>query len=177
MVLGNERVHWNSTPQLSYLIHLHIHLRPWEQGLVYVGSITWLGCDTLSPAAQWGRPVGADPLAHVPILSHCPVDPFCQRWPPVHEFSLTGPWSSPVSPLRFPNLSLSHPTADAPTSRVSRPPPHAPGLLFEPAPRSLTLCARLGRPPLFTVSACPFRRHRWALAVPFASVSPALVSA
>jgi hypothetical protein len=46
MIHGNERVHRNSTLQVSYLVHLHIHLRPWGQGLVYVGPIIWLGCDT-----------------------------------------------------------------------------------------------------------------------------------
>ena len=46
MVLGNERVHRNSAPRVSYLIHLHIYPRPWGQGLVYVGPITWLGCDS-----------------------------------------------------------------------------------------------------------------------------------
>jgi hypothetical protein len=45
MVLGNEWVHQNSAPRVSYLIHLHIYPRPWRQGLVYVGPITWLGCD------------------------------------------------------------------------------------------------------------------------------------
>jgi hypothetical protein len=46
MVLGNERVHRNSAPRVSYPIHLHIYPRPWGQGLVYVGTITWLGCDS-----------------------------------------------------------------------------------------------------------------------------------
>jgi hypothetical protein len=46
MVLGNERVHRNSAPRVSYLIHLHNHPRPRRQGLVYVGPITWLGCDS-----------------------------------------------------------------------------------------------------------------------------------
>jgi hypothetical protein len=49
MVLGNERVHRNSTPQVSYLIHLYIYPRPLWQGFVYVGPITWLGCDTYYP--------------------------------------------------------------------------------------------------------------------------------
>jgi hypothetical protein len=54
MVLGNERVHRNSAPRVSYLIHLHIHPRPWGQGLVYVGSITWLGYDRVSVACgRW----------------------------------------------------------------------------------------------------------------------------
>jgi hypothetical protein len=46
MILGNERVHRNLAPRVSYLIHLHIHLRPWKQGLVYVGLIIWLGCES-----------------------------------------------------------------------------------------------------------------------------------
>jgi hypothetical protein len=29
---------------LSYLVHVHSHLRPSKQGLVHVGLITWEGC-------------------------------------------------------------------------------------------------------------------------------------
>jgi hypothetical protein len=29
---------------LSYLVHVHSHLRPSRQGLVHVGPITWEGC-------------------------------------------------------------------------------------------------------------------------------------
>ena len=47
MILGNEWVHQNLASRVSYLIHLHIHPRPWGQGLVYMGPITWFGCDTL----------------------------------------------------------------------------------------------------------------------------------
>jgi hypothetical protein len=47
MILRNERVHRNSTPRVSYLVHLHIRLRPLRQGLVYECPITWLGCDNL----------------------------------------------------------------------------------------------------------------------------------
>jgi hypothetical protein len=148
----------------------------------------------LSLTARWGRPVSADPLTHSLVLSHFPVDPFCQRCPPIRDSFLAGQWTPPVSPLRFPNLSPSHHAADGPTSRVSRPPPHAPDLILSPHPAhplppahlrtqpnslalSLALHACPGRPPSFTVFARSFRRNHWALAVPFASVSLALVPA
>jgi hypothetical protein len=34
----------NSIALLSYLVHVHSHLRPLRQGLVHVGPITWEGC-------------------------------------------------------------------------------------------------------------------------------------
>jgi hypothetical protein len=35
---------------LSYLVHVHSHLRPSRQGLVHVGLITWEGCHNY---ARW----------------------------------------------------------------------------------------------------------------------------
>jgi hypothetical protein len=84
---------------LSYLVHVHSHLRPSRQGLVHVGPITWEGCHRLEiellPPYEYRRGwssqgdlfeslgglLGAvvfDPvlLNHLPCLDHChlPLD-------------------------------------------------------------------------------------------------------
>jgi hypothetical protein len=59
----------------------------------------------LSPSIWWAHPVIVDrPFAH----------------------PLASPQTPPISPLRLPNLPLTCPTVDVPTSRFSWPPPHAP---------------------------------------------------
>jgi hypothetical protein len=45
--------------------------------------------------------------------------------------------------LLIPNLPPAHSAMDAPTLRISRPPPHAHDLLLAPAPHSLTPLAQL----------------------------------
>jgi hypothetical protein len=41
---------------LSYLVHLHSHLRPSRQGLVHVGPITWEGCHSSAPQQTPSHP-------------------------------------------------------------------------------------------------------------------------
>jgi hypothetical protein len=97
-----------------------------------------------------------------------------------------------ATPL-VPSLPTAHSAMDAPTSHVSRPPPHAPDLLLAPTPHSLTPLTQLrpqpntlapslalraqGAPPLLTKVRRPFYGRRRAIAVPVASVSSASSSA
>jgi hypothetical protein len=92
--------------------------------------------------------------------------------------TLAGPRTPPVSHSLVPNLLPSHPAMDAPTSRVSRPPPHAPSLLLEPTPtHSLPSlgCApsQTLSPPLSLCAPREFhRRSTWSRAYSTVAVEP-----
>jgi hypothetical protein len=75
-------------------------------------------------------------------------------------FALAGSRTPPVSLLPFPNLPLVHSIVDAPTSRVSRPLPHAPNLLLSqhPLAHSPRLVALFCRPPGTPLSHCACTR-------------------
>jgi hypothetical protein len=92
---------------LSYVVHVHSHLRPSRQGLVHVGLITWEGSQTcsLGPLYEgrgsgslgassrewvpvpWGGPELCSRLAWFRTLSlHAP--PLCDRYPSIWNCSL-----------------------------------------------------------------------------------------
>jgi hypothetical protein len=148
---------------------------------------------SLSPARC---PVGPICRRQTPLraraFSRCTVGHARQRRSPfTHPFSLTrGYCRSEPSPLEPPALLV----VDVPTSVRFPATTHVPEPFLEtththsPLPAqlhtqpstiafSLALQARPGRPPPFTMSARSFCRHRWALTMPFASISPASVSA
>jgi hypothetical protein len=95
---------------------------------------------------------------------------------PIRSSVPADPWVPPIKTVP-PNRPCPPPWT-RPRPRVFWPCTHAPEPFMEPAHTQLRpRLAHPGRPPPFTVSTCPFHCHRWALVVPFASVSPASESA
>jgi hypothetical protein len=108
-----------------------------------------LSLPSLPPAARWARPVGADPLALVPILSLSLSLSVCLSGGPFPSVLATRSW--------LPSLCPADPTRPVPPSLTSHPRPHrgrahvcvfsshllTPSPPLEPAPRSPTSPAHL----------------------------------